>query len=256
MLKDDGGSGATLVILLLLLAAGTGEARAQEAEADNEGPDLWSVLLDATYSGSAGNQNLSFFDAGTRITRLETDVVELELNLRGRSGADEGVRVAESYMASLRADGRPEARVSPFLFGSAERDRFKLLDLRTNAGGGVKYTFLRAEDTEVSLSLAVLHNREDFRIADAPTQTDGRLSWRFKGAHELREGVRVENVSFYQPVWERADDYTMQSENIVAVQVFSMLALTASYVYQRDSTPPPDVEPDDHHMKLGVQLQL
>ena len=226
---------------------------AQDAE---EEPDLWRLLVDATYSGSAGNQTLSFFDGGVRVTRLEPQAVELELNARGRTGTDDGVRVAESYTMSLKADAMPEARVSPFVFGSAERDRFKLLDLRTNAGGGVKYTFLRAEDTEVSLSLAALHNREDFRIADAPVQTDGRLSLRFKGAHELRDGVRVESVSFYQPVWDVFDDYQMQSENIIAVQVFSLLAVTASYVYQRDSTPPPDVEPNDHHVKLGIQLQL
>lgn len=243
------------ICVLALLSGSAGAVHAQESE-QADGPDLWSVLLDATYSGSSGNQNLSFFDVGTRIKRLETDIVELELAARGRSGTDDGVRVAESYMASLKADAMPEQRVSPFVFASAERDRFKQLDLRTNAGGGVKYTFVRAEDTEVSLSLAVLHNREDFRIADLPTQSDGRLSWRFKGAHELREGVRVENVSFYQPVWDRAGDYLMQSESVVAVQVFSMLALTTSYVYQRDSTPPPDVEPDDHHLKLGVQLQL
>ena len=237
----------------LALAAVPGALAAQATE---EETDLWGVLLDATYSGSAGNQTLSFFDGGARVTRLEPGVVEIEFNTRGRSGSDDGERVAESYMASLKADAFPEARVSPFLFGSAERDRFKQLDLRTNAGGGAKYTFLREEDSEVSLSLAVLHSREDLRIDSIPTTTDGRLSLRFKGAHQLREGVRVENVSFYEPVWDTLDDYLAQSENILAVQIFSMLAVTASYVYQRDSTPPPDVESDDHHVKIGIQLQL
>ena len=240
---------------LLLTSFIVPPAAGQDAAAA-EVPDLWRVLLDLTYSGSSGNQNLSFFDAGTRITRIQPEAVELELNLRGRSGTDDGVRVAESYLASLRADAFPEARWSPFVFASAERDRFKALDLRTNAGGGAKYTFLRAEDTEVSLSLAVLHSRDDFRLADVPTETDGRLSLRFKGTHELREGVRVENVTFYQPVWDVFDDYLAQSENILAVQVFSALAVTASYVYQRDATPPPDVESDDHHVKIGIQLQL
>ena len=75
-------------------------------------------------------------------------------------------------------------------------------------------------------------------------------------AKATAEGVRVENVSFYEPVWDTLDDYLAQSENILAVQIFSMLAVTASYVYQRDSTPPPDVESDDHHVKIGIQLQL
>ena len=238
---------------LLIVAAASRPVGAQEAEGP---PDLWKILMDLTYSGSAGNQNLSFLDGGLRVTRLEPDVAEFEANARARSGTDDGERVAESYLASLRADAFPEARWSPFVFASAERDRFKQLDLRSNAGGGVKYTFLRAEDTEVSLSLAALHNREDFRIPDEPTVTDARLSLRFKGAHELREGVRAENVSFYQPVYDQPDDYIMQSESIVAVQVLSILALTASYVYQRDSTPPAEVESDDHHVKLGIQLQL
>ena len=225
-------------------------------QTEEAGSDLWKLLVDATYSGSAGNQNLSFFDGGVRVTRLEPEAVEFELNARGRSGTEDGNRVAESYMASLKADAYPDERWSPFVFGSAERDRFKELDLRTNAGGGMKYTFLRAEDTEVSLSLALLHSREDLQRADLPTRTDGRFSLRFKGAHELREGVRVENVTFHQPVWDVFDDYLVQSENILAVQVFSMLAVTASYVYQRDSTPPPDVESDDHNLKLGIQLQL
>ena len=245
----------TILSLLLVLAA-AGRGSAQDGGVPAAEPDLWKLLLDATYSGSAGNQTLSFFDGGIRVTRLDPSIVETELNARGRTGSDDGERVAESYMLTLKADALPEATWSPFVFGSAERDRFKELDLRTNAGGGVKYTFLRAEDTEVSLSLAVLHSREDLRLPDLPTQTDGRLSLRFKGAHELREGVRVENVSFYQPVWDVFDDYLAQSENILAVQVYSMLALTASYVYQRDSTPPPDVEADDHHVKIGVQLQL
>jgi putative salt-induced outer membrane protein YdiY len=243
-----------LAMLAMLLATRPAAVRAQESEAEE--PDLWRVLLDIAYSGSSGNQNLSFLDAGMGVTRLETDIAEFELTARGRSGTDDGVRVAESYMASLRADAFPLERWSPFVFASAERDRFKQLDLRTNAGGGIKYTFLREEDTEVSISLAALHNREDFRIPDEPTLTDGRLSWRFKGDHELREGVRVQNVSFYQPVWDGFDDYTIQSESRLAVQVFSMLAVSASYVYQRDSTPPTDVLPDDHHVKLGVQLQL
>ena len=239
----------------LLASAPCAPLAGQEADGDAE-PDAWKVLVDATYSGSAGNQNLSFFDGGLRVTRLEQELAEFELNARGRTGTDDGERVAESYMLTLKADAFPQDTWSPFVFGSAERDRFKELDLRTNAGGGVKYTFLRDADSEVSLSLAVLHSREDLRLENLPTQTDGRFSLRFKGAHELREGVRVENVTFVQPVWDGFDDYLAQSENIVALQVLSMLAVTASYVYQRDSTPPPDVEADDHHLKFGIQLQL
>ena len=56
--------------------------------------------------------------------------------------------------------------------------------------------------------------------------------------------------------WDVYDDYIAQSESVLAVQILSRLAITTSYVFQRDSTQPEEVAPDDHHVKLGVQLQL
>jgi len=244
----------TLTLLVLALPASLA-AQEGDNEVIDEPPDRWRILLDVTYSGASGNQNLQFFDGGFRVTHLDTDVAEIEVATRARTGTDDGERIAERYQMSIKADAYPEARWSPFVFGSAERDRFKQLDLRSNAGGGVKYTIVRDEETEVSLSMAVLHSHEDFRTS-GDSVDDGRLSWRFKGLRELREGVVVQNVSFYQPVWDAGNDYQASSDTQLNVQVFGGLAMTAGYQYERDSTPAEGVKPDDHYVKVGVQVQL
>lgn len=218
--------------------------------------DRWRVKLDLTFSGASGNQDLRFFDGGFQVTHLRTEAAEVEVAARARSGSQDGDRIAESYSGSLRVDALPDQPWSPFAFASVERDRFRELDLRSNAGGGIKYTFYRNDRTELSLSSAVLHSREDLRPLDAPTHTDGRLSWRFKGYRELRDGVRLEHVSAYQPVWDRSEDYQARTDTQLSVQLFSIMAVTAGHQYERDSTPPEGVEPDDHYVKLGVQVQL
>lgn len=228
------------------------EARPAEAEPI----DRWRVKFDVTFSGASGNQDLRFFDGGFQVTHLRTEAAEIELAARARAGSQDGDRIAESYGGSLRVDALPQQPWSPFAFASVERDRFRALDLRSNAGGGVKYTFYRNDQTELSLSTAVLHSREDLRPLGAPTHTDGRLSWRFKGYRELREGVRLEHVSVYQPVWDLSDDYQARTDTQLSVQLFSLMAVTAAHQYERDSTPPEGVEPDDHYVKLGVQVQL
>lgn len=277
---------STAAILLLLAAPVAGqepeakpqeqpaEAQAGQAEADDAdgapqhepagGPqpepepeiDRWKVLLDFAFSGAQGNQDLAFFDGGFRLTHLQTELAEFELAARGRTGSEDGNQVAESYRGSLKVDAYPEADWSPFVFGSVERDRFRQLDLRSNLGGGVKHTFLRRPNTLASISVAVLHNREDFRPTELPTSSDGRLSWRFKGQHDFREGVRLENVTFYQPVWDAGGDYVLSSAVQLGVKLFSALAVTAAYEYERDSTPAPEVQPDDHYVKVGVQVQI
>src|SRR5690606_39872284 len=49
-----------------------------------------------------------------------------------------------------------------FVFSSAERDRFKRLDLRSNGGGGLKYRFRSGGRGRASLSAAALYSYEDF----------------------------------------------------------------------------------------------
>lgn len=247
-----------VLLAVLLCAAAPVSALAQDGEAasDEAEIDRWKMLLDFSFSATRGNQDLTFVDGGVNITHLQTDAAEFALVLQARSGTDNGERVAESYRGSLDASLHPQQPWSPFAFGSLERDRFKQLDVRSNVGGGVKYTFLRDENSQASLSLGLLHSREDFRPPELPTSTDGRLSWRFKGSHTFPTGLLVQNTTFYQPVWDTGGDYVLSSITQAAVQVFSMLAITTAYEYERDSTPAPDVEPDDHFMKVGVQVQL
>jgi hypothetical protein len=89
-----------------------------------------------------------------------------------------------------------------------------------------------------------------------PSEQNARLSWRLKGERELTENVTLEHVTFYQPVWDTVDDYLLDAQTTARVRVSDAVALTISYIFERDSTPPPDVGRDDRLFTAGVSIDL
>jgi hypothetical protein len=244
----------TLMMLVTLVSMAALPVRGLAAQ---DSPDRWSADLGLSVNGSGGNESLTVMTTDLGLTHLETDRYELGFRGRARYGRSEGTEVARSVRGSLNADFRPAERWSPFLFATAEHDRFRRLDLRLNSGGGVKRTFWRQDWSEVSLSGAVLYSLEDLAVADveAPGVTHtARWSWRGRARHQVREGTRFEQVLFFMPAWDRVGDYLLEAHTSGRVALTQSLALTTGFLYQRDSTPAPDVSPDDWSVTLGLSV--
>ena len=250
---------STTIAALLLLVAPFPLA-AQEPEADagpEEAPDRWGAEVGFSLNSSGGNESLTVLIGEIGLTRLETEALELSLDGRFRYGRSEGEEVANSLRGGITADIWPSARWSPFVFATAERDRFKKLDLRLSGGTGLKRTFYQNDWDEVSLSAAVLYAYEDTDVdpefGDGITET-ARWSWRGRARRQIREGTRLEQIVFYQPAWNEFDDYLIEASSSARVALTRTLAFTAAALYERDSTPAPEVGPDDWSVALGLSL--
>lgn len=241
---------AALLSLFALMAAPLG---AQE----DEDPERWAVELGFALSASGGNQDLTVLTSNAGLTHLETGQYEAEIGGRFRYGRSEGQKVAQNLQGNAVVDLWPEAGWSPFLFATAESDPFKKLDARLNAGSGVKRTFWRDDWSELSLSAAVLYSYENLDVE--PALGDGvshtaRWSWRGRARREFAEGRRFEQVVFYQPEWDDAGDYLLESRTSARWALTQALAFTTALLYQRDSTPAPEVGPDDWSLAVGLSV--
>jgi hypothetical protein len=228
-----------------------GGAEAQEP------PERWSGDLGLSVNGSGGNESLTIITTDLGLTRLETDRYELSFRGRARYGQSEGEEVARNVRGSLNADFGPGQRWSPFLFATAEHDPFRRLDVRVNSGAGLKRTFWREGWSEVSVSGAVLHSFEDLAVPDTVgpgTTSTARWSWRGRARRQVREGTRFEQVVFFQPAWDRIGDYLLEAQSSGRLALSESLALTTGFLYQRDSTPPPEVSPDDWSISIGLSV--
>jgi hypothetical protein len=241
-----------MVVGLVSLAPALGGVLAAQ-----EVPDRWSADLGISVNSAGGNESLTVITTDLGVTHLETTRYELGLRGRARYGRSEGSEVARNLRGSLNADFRPAERWSPFVFATAEHDRFRRLDLRLNTGTGLKHTFWRDGWSEVSMSGAVLYSFEDQAVPDTVgtgvTHT-ARWSWRGRARRQPREGTRFEQVVFFQPAWNRMGDYLLEAQTSGRIALSEALAFTTSILYQRDNQPPPEVSPDDWSITLGLSV--
>jgi putative salt-induced outer membrane protein YdiY len=257
-----GGVGRSLACLGLaaLLTCVTHARVAGQAAAGQDAPERWDGAFELGFSGATGNTSLAVLTTAVRIKHLETERYELEWNLNYRYGESEGQVIARSMKTGLSYDLHPEAPWSPFAFVDAERDAFRRIDVRTNAGAGAKRTFVNGDTASFSLSAAVLHDYENFRNSPdqdlAPARSNARWSFRAKGHRVLTSGVRFDHVTFFQPIWDEADDYNIDTNTKATVLLTERVGVTFSYTFRRDATPPPDVEHNDQIIQAGVTIQM
>jgi putative salt-induced outer membrane protein YdiY len=244
---------ARICIIVIALAALGAPARAQDE------PDHWEVGLELGFNAARGNTYLTLFSTTFEVKRLETDLFELAWNATALYGENADSVIARRYRTGLNFDYRPEAKVSPFIFLDAERDKFRKLDVRTNVGAGAKYVLWRSEQTTGSLSAAVLHDYENFTAplpGEDASRSSARWSIRAKAQGELDNGLALVNTTFFKPVFEEIDDYNIDATTKASLRVSERVALSLSWMFRYDSTPPPDVRKDDQTVQVGISLAL
>lgn len=253
------GVSGLLLAAVLMLGPAAAHAQAPSAQ-EEEALDRWRVALDLGFNGAKGNNSFAILTTGLRVKRLETESFELEWSTMFRYGESEGDVIARNLKTGLTFDLHPKDLFSPFAFVDAERDAFRKLDVRTNAGAGVKYIIARSEAGELSISAAALHDYENFTqpAGDSAlmSRSNARWSLRGKASREFSSGLRFENTSWYKPVWDDGGDYNIDTLTKVSVRLSSKIGLNLSWNYRRDSTPPPNVKPDDQTFQAGVTIEL
>lgn len=227
------------------------------AAAQDDAPDRWAADVGFSLNTSGGNERLTMLTSEVGLSHLETSVYRADVGGRFRYGRSEGEEVARNLRGTTSIDILPEARWSPFLFATAENDPFKKLEARLNGGSGVKRTFWRNGWGEVSLSGAALYSYENLTVADSLgdgiSQT-ARWSWRARARKEIGDGRRLEHVTFYQPEWDDYGDYLLESRTSARWTLTRSLAFLTTFLYERDSTPAPDIGPYDWSLVVGLSM--
>jgi hypothetical protein len=222
--------------------------------------DKWSVQAELGFNGASGNSSFSILRTGLTATHLTTDVAEFEASVLVRYGRSEGTVIADDRKASLKLDVWPQTRLSPFVFADGSLDRARRLDLRLSAGAGAKWTFWRGSSGKASVSAAALFDRQDFAESDSLGVTAprnlARWSLRTKVERKLSATISLEQVAFWQPVWDDAGDYLVDVTTSLSARLQSRLTLAIEHQYMRDAAPPAGVEPSDQRFSVVLTIEL
>lgn len=231
-------------------------AYAQEPDAPEPPRERWSADVGFALNATGGNQSIAVLTSTMGLSHLQKDDFELGLSGAIRYGRSDGEEVARNTRAALTFDFRPGAAWTPFVFATGENDPFRKLELRFNGGAGVKRTFWREDWSELSLSGAGLYSHEALEVEPGtdPINRTARWSWRVRARRQLGDRTRAEQVLFWQPDWRRADDYLLEAASSLRLALTRALTLDVAFRFERDSTPAPDVGPDDWSVTTGLSM--
>ncbi len=196
----------------------------------------WEVSFEIGSNGSEGNTKTFNLWAGADAT-FETDLRKITLDIDYKRETQDSASIGNRFFG----DGRHEWFLgdSPwtiFLHGTYELDQFQAFDSRVTGDGGVGYSFISTELTELKGRVGLGTSRE----FGGPEDT-----WLFEGVfgfdfeRQLSKRQKLVLTTEYFPEWQDFDNYRVVSKADweMLIDQESGLSLKLGVVNRYDSTP-------------------
>ena len=210
----------------------------------------WSGRINVGASQTNGNSDTRTFNLdGEAKGRGAKDRITLsaEYNRESSDGEDsaDNARLAAQYDRFLTK------KWFLYLQGSAERDDFADLNLRTTIGVGAGYQIIDTERTQLSVEAGPTYVNEDLQMAEDRDFVSGRWATKFEMYifdkfaqlfHNHEGLVNLENTS----------DILFQTKQGIRIPFRDSFNVTAQVNWDHDTEPPPDSKKNDTKYILSV----
>lgn len=214
----------------------------------------WSGTLAGSYGASGGNTKESTFEGDGRL-QLRTGSNVLRLIARGNRTTTRGVETAKSTLGHLRHNFLLSDRWATIAFLQHQRNPFQRLDSRYLLGFGGRWLAVKGNGTRMHLGAANMFEQESIQDESGHTK-DQRLSTYISLVSELREGLALDFLVFYQPLWRDFADWRVHGEIKLTILLTGSLSLFTGYNLEHDTRPPEGVVETDWNTKTGLTFSF
>ncbi len=239
-----------LTLCVLLMAAFPGEAAIVNSLSGFAETPGWTGGVDGSFGARGGNTEQTSLSSNARLQwRGQRESWRLIGSARRTSNG--GNETARSLLGHLRHNHRLSARWHTLAFVQLQENPFQRLESRFLAGAGLRWDVARGEKRRFSLGAAHMAERE--KIEKVAANSRERASLFFTLSWELREGVRIAGLAFFQPVWSEPEDWRTLGELDLDVALGGGLSLFSGGELEGDSRPPVGVEKVDWSTRTGLR---
>lgn len=242
---------------LLFFAANTASQDTSGTVNKKEGKTHWSGSLKAEGSYQKGNTNKIYGMSKGEIKRTD-GLLESILIAKLTYGESDGLKDENELSSSLTFDLFYDNIFSPFVLQLTDFNYAREIDLRSQSGGGLKYTFINIPEIKASLSGAGIFDYTNLR--ERPGNSDSRtwrLSVRLKFKSSLFGGrINVSHYTFYQPSFKDIKNAIWRSESELSAPITDFLAVSSTYSFTHEAVVPAGVKKDDHKLTFGLEISF
>jgi len=173
-------------------------------------------------------------------------------------GESDGIKDDNELVSTLTFDLFYDNILSPFVLQLTGFSFAREIDLRSQTGGGLKYTYVDVPEFKSSISAAGIYDYTNFK--DKPGNVDSRtwrLSARFKFKSELFGGrINISHVTFYQPSFNNFKVAIWWSETGIGIPITDFLNLNATYNITHEDAVPAGVKKTDQKLTFGLGIEF
>jgi len=214
----------------------------------------WSGSVDGSYGASGGNTQESTFMGSARLQWKGASNIGRLIGA-GKRTTNSGRETARSTLAHLRHNYLLSDRWATLAFLQVQENPFQRLDSRFLMGLGGRWQAVKGESTLIYLGVSHMFEKERIQGEDGYEEAQ-RLSGFVSLEVELRDGVFVDFLLFYQPKWDDFADWRVYGEIRLEIELIGSLSLFTGYNLQHDSQPPTGVEETDWNTKTGFLVRF
>jgi putative salt-induced outer membrane protein YdiY len=153
---------------------------------------LWDGFFHIGYAQAIGNSRTTILTNALNATRLtrndKTTLYANQIYSRATVGG-QAVNTARAIRGGWGYNRNITSRVFLNTFNDYEYDRFQNLDLRFVLGGGLGYTAIKSERTQLDLLGGFAYNRESF--FDLPTRNSAEAYWGDDWTYRMSSGISL-----------------------------------------------------------------
>lgn len=251
------------IILGLVLCAPIQGVRAQIVNMQNalsgdlsEGP---GATLEMRQEQKSGNTETERLAAQGSLSYKTPDDLWL-LVVKREYSTEDGTSSTDNRFYHLRYRYQLNDSWSWEAYGQEDADRFRKSARRTVLGTGPRYQVTPLENLELALSVAYMHENEEFSGSDSEEREPDRITKRVSHVafvnYALEGWGELANVVYFQPEIGHIANHRTLNEASLSLKINQFLSYKLTHSYAYNHRPPPGVETTDRSFLQSLLLKL
>ena len=172
-----------------------------------------------------------------------------------------GDRILNSGFLHLRHNYKIDHRLKSFAFYQIQYNEILLLNRRTVAGSGLRFSFLRSDSTMFDLGAGIMREHE---FLDASTLLPGETAvtryWRLSMVSSflriVNDQLKFNNVLYFQPYLGDPGDFRLLNELSASYRLTEKISVVVQNTIRYDSRPPSPLVKTDIRLNVGLSLEI
>jgi putative salt-induced outer membrane protein len=232
---------------LAILAAAALPLQAQEADGQVH------LVGNLSFVNTAGNSKLTTLSGDETLRKMTTDSLwKFQQTAAAVYGRSDDSTSASAFNAGVRADRILSSRLSAFIGGNWQRNRFAGIARRFEEIAGLGFQVLNLERDQLSVEAGASFNQQRSTLGVDDNFVAARAAGAYK--HLLTDKAYIQQLAEFLPNLETSKDFRLDTETSLVAPISRALALKLSYTIHFDNLPEPGFAKTDRILSSGIQV--